>query len=46
VRIQHYEIGAAAAGLLLERLQQPGAPARQVVLAPQLVARGSSGPVT
>jgi LacI family transcriptional regulator len=46
VRIRHYEIGAAAAGLLLERLQQPDAPPRRVVLEPELVARGSSGPPT
>ena len=42
IRIPHYEIGASAAELLLERLQQPDAPARHVVLAPQLVVRGSS----
>jgi LacI family transcriptional regulator len=46
VRIRHYEIGVAAAELLLERLQQPDAPPRQVVLEPELVARGSSGPPT
>jgi LacI family transcriptional regulator len=44
IRIPHYEIGAAAAELLLERLQQPDMPARHVVLAPQLVVRDSSGP--
>jgi len=43
IGIPHYEIGAAAAELLLERLQQPDMPARQVVLAPQLVVRDSSG---
>jgi LacI family transcriptional regulator len=42
IRIPHYEIGAAAADLLLERLAEPGAPARHVVLAPELVVRGST----
>jgi LacI family transcriptional regulator len=46
VRIRHYEIGAVAAGLLLERLQHPDAAPRQVVLEPELVVRGSSGPAT
>jgi LacI family transcriptional regulator len=44
VRIPHYELGAAAAELLLERLQQPDAPARQVVLPPELIVRESTGP--
>jgi LacI family transcriptional regulator len=43
VRIPHYEIGSSAAELLLERLQQPDAPARHLVLAPRLVVRDSSG---
>jgi LacI family transcriptional regulator len=43
IGIPHYEIGAAAAELLLERLGQPDMPARHVVLAPQLVVRDSSG---
>ena len=42
VRLPHYEIGAASAGLLLERLQNPAAPVRQVLLAPTLVVRASA----
>jgi LacI family transcriptional regulator len=42
IRIPHYEIGASAAELLLERLQDAEAPARHVVLAPELVVRSSS----
>ena len=34
IRIPHYEIGASAADLLLDRLQDPDAPARHIVLAP------------
>lgn len=37
-------IGAAAATLLLERLAQPGAPPRHVVVPTRLVVRGSSHP--
>jgi LacI family transcriptional regulator len=44
IRIPHYEIGAAAADLLLERLAKPGAPPRHVVLEPELVVRGSTAP--
>jgi LacI family transcriptional regulator len=44
VRIPHYEIGAAAAELMLERLQEPDAPPRQIVLGPDLVVRRSTGP--
>jgi LacI family transcriptional regulator len=43
IGIPHYEIGAAAAELLLERLQQPDLPARHVVLAARLVVRDSTG---
>jgi LacI family transcriptional regulator len=42
VGIPHYEIGAAAADLLLARLQKPDAPARHVVLRPTLIVRGST----
>ena len=42
IRIPHYEIGASAADLLLERLQDAEAPARHIVLAPELVVRSSS----
>ena len=43
IGIPQYEIGAAAAELLLERLQDPDATAREVTLAPRLVVRGSTG---
>jgi LacI family transcriptional regulator len=42
IRIPHYEIGSSAADLLLDRLQDPNAPARHIVLAPELVIRESS----
>jgi len=45
VRIPHYEMGSKSAELLLEMLQDPDAPPRQVLLQPELVARGSSSPV-
>jgi LacI family transcriptional regulator len=44
VRIPHYEMGSKSADLLLEMLQDPDAPPRQVLLQPELVARGSSAP--
>ena len=44
VRIPHYEVGTHAAELLLERIAQPDAPLKIVLLAPQLVVRGSTGP--
>jgi LacI family transcriptional regulator, fructose operon transcriptional repressor len=37
-----YEIGQTAMELLLKRIEQPDAPARQVILKGQLMARGSS----
>jgi LacI family transcriptional regulator len=42
VRIPHYEMGSRSAELMLERLQDPDAPPRQLLLQPELVARGSS----
>jgi LacI family transcriptional regulator len=42
VGIPQYEIGAAAAELLLERLQDGGAAVGEVTLAPRLVVRGST----
>lgn len=42
VGIPQYEIGAAAAELLLEKLQDPGAATREITLAPRLVVRGST----
>lgn len=45
VRIPHYEIGARAAEILLERFEAPELPLKQVLLAPSLVVRGSTAPV-
>ena len=42
IHIPHYEIGAAAAELMLERLQNPDADPRDVRLEPSLVVRGST----
>jgi LacI family transcriptional regulator len=44
VRIPQYELGAHAADLLLERVAEPATPIKIVLLAPQLVVRGSTGP--
>jgi LacI family transcriptional regulator len=44
IRIRPYEIGAAAAELMLEALQHPGSQPRQVQLEPQLAVRESTGP--
>jgi LacI family transcriptional regulator len=44
IRIPHYEIGTAAAELMLELLQGDGEGGRQLRLAPQLVERASTGP--
>ena len=44
VRVPHHELGVQAAGLLLERLADPAAPARHVVLPAELVVRGSTAP--
>jgi LacI family transcriptional regulator len=45
VRIDHYEVGAEAARLLLDALREPGRPPRTVLLPPRLVVRGSTAPV-
>src|SRR5918998_2364343 len=42
VRIPHYEMGVAAAQLVLERIESPDVPAREVLLEPRLVVRGST----
>jgi LacI family transcriptional regulator, galactose operon repressor len=42
VHIQHDELGAAAARLLLERIREPASPARLLSLEPRLVIRGST----
>jgi LacI family transcriptional regulator len=44
VRVAHHRLGVEAAGLLLERLADPAAPARHVVLPVALVPRGSTAP--
>jgi LacI family transcriptional regulator len=44
IRIPHYEIGMAAAELMLERLLNNGQPPRDVRLEPSLVVRGSTAP--
>jgi LacI family transcriptional regulator len=44
VRIPHYEIGAAAARLLLEELREPGRYPRSVVLPLTLSVRDSTAP--
>jgi LacI family transcriptional regulator len=46
IHIPHYEIGAAAAELMLERLQDGDSPPREIRLEPSLVARGSTAPPT
>ena len=42
VRVPHYELGSTAAHLMLEQLQGVDAPARQLLLVPELVIRGST----
>ncbi|MGN6869508.1 MAG: LacI family DNA-binding transcriptional regulator [Solirubrobacteraceae bacterium] len=44
VRVPHYELGATAAGLMLEQLRDADPPPRQLLLRPELVIRGSTGP--
>ena len=44
IRIPQYELGARAAELLLKTLQDPDAPADQLMLEPELVVRASTGP--
>jgi LacI family transcriptional regulator len=44
VRIPHYEIGIESARLLLERIANPAAPAKRVVLPVELVQRESTTP--
>jgi LacI family transcriptional regulator len=44
IRIPHYELGATAAELMLERLQEGGGEARTVLLEPALVVRSSTAP--
>jgi len=44
VRLPHYELGRSAAELLLERLDDPAAASRRIVLPTELVVRGSTAP--
>jgi LacI family transcriptional regulator len=46
IRIPHYEIGTAAAELMLQRLQDPDTEARHIRLEPTLVVRESTGPLS
>jgi LacI family transcriptional regulator len=42
IRVPHYELGATAAGLMLEQLEELDVGARQLLLAPEIVIRGST----
>jgi LacI family transcriptional regulator len=44
IRIPHYEIGTAAAELMLERLQDPDGKVRHIRLEPTLIVRESTAP--
>ena len=44
VRIGHHQMGQEAAGLLLRRIADPGAPATQIRTVPELVVRSSTAP--
>jgi LacI family transcriptional regulator len=44
IHIPHYEIGKAAAQLMLERLQDGDSPPREIRLEPGLIVRGSTAP--
>ena len=44
VRVPQREIGSVAAELLLEQLSDGAAPAREILLEPSLVVRGSTAP--
>ena len=41
-RIPEYEIGRRAAGLLLAQIEQPGQKPETILVAPELVVRGST----
>ncbi|HUA45277.1 MAG TPA: LacI family DNA-binding transcriptional regulator [Solirubrobacteraceae bacterium] len=45
IRIPHYELGATAAALMLDQLQERAPQPRQVLLAPELVVRSSTASV-
>jgi LacI family transcriptional regulator len=44
VSIPHHELGAEAARLLLDAIEEPGRTPRSVLLAPSLVVRRSTAP--
>jgi LacI family transcriptional regulator len=44
IHIPHYEIGKAAAQLMLERLHHGDSPQRHIRLEPSLIVRGSTAP--
>jgi LacI family transcriptional regulator len=44
VRIPHYAMGRAAAELLFEQIADPAGPAREILLEPTFVVRGSTAP--
>jgi LacI family transcriptional regulator len=47
IRFQHYQLGTEAARLLIERIEAgDGGPVKILFLAPELVARGSTAPLT
>lgn len=46
VRFPHYQLGTEAATLLLERIETQDSPVKILFLAPELVPRGSSMPLT
>jgi LacI family transcriptional regulator len=46
VRVPHYQIGAEAARMLLDRLANPGLPAKSITLPATLVLRESTAPPT
>jgi LacI family transcriptional regulator len=45
IRFPHYQVGTEAAQLLLERIAGHTGPVKVLFLAPELVVRGSTGPV-
>ncbi len=44
IRLPHYELGVEAGRLLLERINDPVAHARTILLEPELIVRGSTAP--
>jgi len=46
IRFPHYQVGTESANLLLERISSPSAPVKVLYLAPELVVRGSTSPLS